>query len=1251
MKKYCYGLVFLVFIILLILLLSYNQKAEATTNSFLVINEVMYDPLENDNYFEWIELYNPTVQFIDVENWSIYDGQQMDTLEGNTDQGNGSTVIPPNGYALITDHGTQLYDLYNISNTTILLYVDDSALCGYGLNNEQEKLILMDAFGIINDMVEWGFDFEDVEGYPADDVNEGNSLARYKEMDENNSFINFYYGITPTPGAENQVDILLEQCPLYVPKITNGEEYSLPFSFLIAIHSSSLQGSYDVKSYIVGNYTSIWPATQTWQITQWKYSNYYTSTIQVNNSEQCFLRQILRFNNNYNEYQQNIRNNTYGYLIVKLKQENCTYRVIQKLNLVDLDESTANGAIGGYIVGRMYHQQEYVNNAKVIVKNKTGVLVSHYITEDNGIDEGLRSIAGYYKLSSPVGTDYSVTFYSNKSLVHTMKNITVERGNYFHSVHSPKQKYELKKNQHLIVPLCIKNIGDFPDCLTISLSGVPEYWNVWCEKERVWLNPQEMAYIQIYIYQDGKSNVSSSTLTITTTSRYDPGIINNHDLCIDILAPDLTLLSCICYDAHKRISTRFGEGEIVTVKTKLKNQGTLNATNVDVSFYYDTIDDKHLIGTKQYASVGSYPKYPSIGWDTKSMSKGDHTLLIYVDEKNNVYEFDESNNLFTFTIQIFNTDPKEISKYIVISEIYYDCHANLHNEYIVLYNPSQNASNVSGWCLTNKPQYPLDLSTNIFFPEQTFLLPYSTLVVTQNASDYFQETGKLPDFEYHDNSRDSVPQMIADKTFTLSNVGGSIAIKDTYNHTIDLVVYGEEDFESPAWNGPSIPKSGKGIILKRNRNRRGLQDTNTSKDWNHTRIFGIGQSAFPYLLLNCSGTITTFVSPDCSFETIVQELRNATESIYFNIYEFTDPFLCNELVNALHRNVSLKVFLEGAPIGGIDDREIFIVNKITNNGGDVRFIVNDPEKNVYDRYRFDHAKYLIIDNHTVIVESCNWVKTGIPKDPSFGNREWGIIVRNQEVAQYFIQVFNDDWNPMRADSYSFDDMNLSLPPEFYMSETIYAGRYRPTFYPQTVQEKFRAIPVFSPDTSQEAIMEMIDSAQENIYIQQLYIYRDWKNGRSPFVEQLVHKAQEGIEVKVILNYNPSFEPTNIKQNETREYLEKNGVKVKFLYTNWSYFTNLHNKGMIVDNTSVLISSINWNENSVRSNREAGVIIINEQVATYYSEVFFFDWNLTEFSAEASSFSLTDFKNPFLIFLVYAVTFSLVARDWRKRKWT
>ncbi|HDN96196.1 MAG TPA: hypothetical protein ENG71_03940, partial [Thermoplasmatales archaeon] len=72
---------------------------------------------------------------------------------------------------------------------------------------------------------------------------------------------------------------------------------------------------------------------------------------------------------------------------------------------------------------------------------------------------------------------------------------------------------------------------------------------------------------------------------------------------------------------------------------------------------------------------------------------------------------------------------------------------------------------------------------------------------------------------------------------------------------------------------------------------------------------------------------------------------------------------------------------------------------------------------------------------------------------------------------------------------------------------------------------------------------------------------------------------------------------------TKEFLEENGIKVKL----HSQYT-IHNKGLIIDGEKVLISSINWGENSVRRNREIGVVVEDKNIASYFEDIFWYDWN-------------------------------------------
>ena len=129
----------------------------------LLINEIMYNPENSENYNEWIELYNPTNKTINVSGWTISDNYAEDIIEGNFDYGNGTTNIPAYGYAILTDHGTEIYENLNISNNTIKLYVDDKSI-GNGLGNNGDKLILKNSENETIDAIKWIENYSDIPG-------------------------------------------------------------------------------------------------------------------------------------------------------------------------------------------------------------------------------------------------------------------------------------------------------------------------------------------------------------------------------------------------------------------------------------------------------------------------------------------------------------------------------------------------------------------------------------------------------------------------------------------------------------------------------------------------------------------------------------------------------------------------------------------------------------------------------------------------------------------------------------------------------------------------------------------------------------------------------------------------------------------------------------------------------------------------------------------------------------------------------
>ncbi|MBM3199734.1 hypothetical protein FJZ53_02265 [Candidatus Woesearchaeota archaeon] len=121
-------------ILILILLLLPMVKAE------VLITEIMANPLADEDLNEWVELYNNSTEFIDMKGWSFGDDKDNDTLKGGLYNGEG-TIIPSQGYAILTDSNTRVYNNFNVSSETIKLYCDDDTL-GNGLRNSGETVWL-----------------------------------------------------------------------------------------------------------------------------------------------------------------------------------------------------------------------------------------------------------------------------------------------------------------------------------------------------------------------------------------------------------------------------------------------------------------------------------------------------------------------------------------------------------------------------------------------------------------------------------------------------------------------------------------------------------------------------------------------------------------------------------------------------------------------------------------------------------------------------------------------------------------------------------------------------------------------------------------------------------------------------------------------------------------------------------------------------------------------------------------------------
>ena len=140
----------------------------------ILINEVQYNPPQpgSDAPFEWLELFNPTGESIELRGWSIRDNYKSDIIP--------DLVVASRGFAIIAATEGFYSNFPGVDCPVVL--IEDGAI-GNGLSNDGDRLILKDGAGTVIDAISYGSDAS-VMSPPAPGVSEGHSIERSPEGGE-----------------------------------------------------------------------------------------------------------------------------------------------------------------------------------------------------------------------------------------------------------------------------------------------------------------------------------------------------------------------------------------------------------------------------------------------------------------------------------------------------------------------------------------------------------------------------------------------------------------------------------------------------------------------------------------------------------------------------------------------------------------------------------------------------------------------------------------------------------------------------------------------------------------------------------------------------------------------------------------------------------------------------------------------------------------------------------------------------------
>jgi len=354
-----------------------------------------------------------------------------------------------------------------------------------------------------------------------------------------------------------------------------------------------------------------------------------------------------------------------------------------------------------------------------------------------------------------------------------------------------------------------------------------------------------------------------------------------------------------------------------------------------------------------------------------------------------------------------------------------------------------------------------------------------------------------------------------------------------------------------------------------------------------------------------AATVETFVTPDSGFDALSRFISNSNSSIVIATYTFTSPEILSMLLGRGAEGVSISVLVEKSPAGGRPEGEDGILCALARRNASV-MLYDGP-------LRYMHAKYMVSDGKAALVTSENLGRSGFSPGADYGNRGWGAIIRDSAIPGMLARVFSEDRGHAT-------DIACKPGESFKANDAARRGAYSGRFSTGFFRDQDVAL-VTSPD-SLEPLLALIGSANESVLVQQLYVYSHWGSPKydtvasapSPLLDALIAKARQGVDVRILLDSSDFNMENDSSVSNLQTIAHVNGIAAsegipivaKAIDLRGLGLAEAHNKGIVVDGKAALVSSINWNENSVRSNREAGLIIIGE-AAGYYEKAFMSDW--------------------------------------------
>lgn len=471
-----------------------------------------------------------------------------------------------------------------------------------------------------------------------------------------------------------------------------------------------------------------------------------------------------------------------------------------------------------------------------------------------------------------------------------------------------------------------------------------------------------------------------------------------------------------------------------------------------------------------------------------------------------------------------------------------------------------------------------------------------------------------------------------------ANNGDEVILFDPENTVVDALVYNDGDTTISDWRGPAVLPytvsnlfGREGQILYRKREQVDgipVVDTNTAADWaqdrsdptngRKVRYPGWNLDEFFYTTrVTKTALLTVSIAPDNALDTVVKAIDGSKETLYAESLTFENLIIGEALEAAAGRGVEVIILLEGSPPGGLPPQEKYICQRLEKAGGQCWFMVSDDNERIYDRYRYLHSKYILIDHRLVAIGTENLSPNSMPYDDktdgTWGRRGVMLWTDASEIVDQVQRLFQDDLDYTSHEDiqrWQADHPVYGAPPAGFVPVTETGGITYTVQYSRP--SKFRNDFFFELQTSPEnslrnedGLLGLINEADvgDSVWAQQLTERPHWGtsssdriNDPNPRLEAYIAAARRGADVRLLLDEYFDDADSPISNHATCLFLNDLATIEKLKLT-----CNLANpSGLGIHNKMVLahidgkgyvhVGSINGSELSHKGNREVALLV-------------------------------------------------------------